>query len=492
MAAWEAGGKLRARVAAGATLFALAAGQKAEASQALTLRGALQDGITVGVAVDQEGAYAPVGSVIQAVQTPDGGMTLAYTPTAGSDPILYTLTEPSGGSIFGYAVSQNLTVVGSAETVDGTSYAFRWTPSLGVVSIQDPAADWAEAFAVNKDGTVAVGGETPSGQWYQQAFRWVLTDPATGAGVTTNIGAVFNPGGYSQATGVSDDGTVVVGLNTADGVIHAFRWVLTDPATGAGAFTDIGSGALNSNATAVSGDGAVVVGALQPSDGSPYVHAFRWTQADSMVDLGVLSGQLNSTALAVNHDGSVVVGASWIGDIGEDYYGGTALYGTVPSSSRAFRWTQATGMQDLNTLMSSAGVDMQGYTLLTANAVSADGQFIGGSLIKSGAAAGANVGPYVVRYCDATVKRRLCRLQSVDPRERRLWKWRVGEWRFWRQRLRERRLWKWGVGERRLGERRVRKWRLRRQRLRKWRVGQRRLWKRRVREQRFGKEQLGE
>lgn len=64
--------------------------------------------------------------------------------------------------------------------------------------------------------------------------------------------------------------------------------------------------------------------------------AFRWTQADGMIDLGTLrtDNMGNSYAYGVNAAGSVVVGSAF-------YSGATA---------HAFRWTQDTGMTDLGTL----------------------------------------------------------------------------------------------------------------------------------------------
>ena len=74
--------------------------------------------------------------------------------------------------------------------------------------------------------------------------------------------------------------------------------------------TFVGLGALpgttTSLATGVSADGSVVVGLSGSSD----ERAFRWTAAGGMVDLGGLPGDSESRALGVSADGSVIVGAS--------------------------------------------------------------------------------------------------------------------------------------------------------------------------------------
>ncbi len=87
-------------------------------------------------------------------------------------------------------------------------------------------------------------------------------------------------------------------------------------------------GGNSSEARAVSADGSVVVGTADDSNGNP--RAFRWTLATGLQDLGTLGGD-GSEATDVSADGSVIVG--WSDDNNSIY--------------RAFKWTAATGMQDL-------------------------------------------------------------------------------------------------------------------------------------------------
>ncbi|MCX7688372.1 MAG: hypothetical protein N2045_10415 [Fimbriimonadales bacterium] len=106
----------------------------------------------------------------------------------------------------------------------------------------------------------------------------------------------------------------------------------------------------------VSADGKVVVGAVYNASG--YVRAFRWTQATGMQDLGTLGGQ-ESWALGVSADGSVVVGGAY----------------NASNQYRAFRWTAATGMVDLGTL---------GGRTSWANDVSANGRVVVGTAQHTG------------------------------------------------------------------------------------------------------------
>ncbi len=115
------------------------------------------------------------------------------------------------------------------------------------------------------------------------------------------------PGSFSSsATGVSADGSVVVGSSTRTPMwtTEAFRWT---QATGMVGLGDLPGGSFYSDANGVSADGSVVVGISNIGNGS---EAFRWTQATGMVGLGNLSGWNSSSASGVSADGSVVVGTA--------------------------------------------------------------------------------------------------------------------------------------------------------------------------------------
>jgi probable HAF family extracellular repeat protein len=107
-----------------------------------------------------------------------------------------------------------------------------------------------------------------------------------------------------------------------------------------------------STAYGVSANGSVVVGRARNAAGQ--WRAFRWTEARGMQDLGTLGGD-QSWALGVSADGSVVVG--WAEN--------------AAGHERAFRWTEARGMQDLGTLPGGDGS--------AATGVSADGSVVVGS-----------------------------------------------------------------------------------------------------------------
>jgi probable HAF family extracellular repeat protein len=93
------------------------------------------------------------------------------------------------------------------------------------------------------------------------------------------------PGGtfFSEATAVSSDGSVVVGVsNSASGKEEAFRWT---SATGMVGLSDLPGGSFQSVARHVSSDGSVIVGYSESASGQT---AFRWTSSGGMVSLGDL------------------------------------------------------------------------------------------------------------------------------------------------------------------------------------------------------------
>jgi len=125
-------------------------------------------------------------------------------------------------------------------------------------------------------------------------------------------------------------------------------------------------GALISKATDVSADGRVVVG---ESQSHLCREAFRW-EGGVMVGLGTLTGGGESVARAVSADGSVVVG---------DDISGASPPGTV----EAFVWSESTGMRSVqNVLADEFGLDLSGWSLISALGVSDDGLTIMGNGIN--------------------------------------------------------------------------------------------------------------
>lgn len=202
-----------------------------------------------------------------------------------------------------------------------------------------------KAFGISADGTTIVGQNLDATN-NLQGFCW------TSGG---SVGLGYASGCYaSTAVGISDDKTKIAMncVRTADNGTQAAIWV-----SAAISLLPLVGGAVWSQAFAISGDGTTVVGLLAfgPLSSPTGYHAFRWTLAGGMVDLGVLAGGDFTQAQAVSHDGSIIVGSSnpagWV--------------------TQAWRWTSGTGIVALGGLA--------GANASNALGISSDGTTVVGS-----------------------------------------------------------------------------------------------------------------
>jgi len=331
---------------------------------------------------------------------------LALAPFA--DPVYAERVVDLGnltGADFSYATDisgDGSIIIGDGGFFGYKYHTFRWTEAGGMVPMGDMSGtNSCSAFGISSDGSTAVGycRQTVGARW--TAFTWsqdnlgvgqfVQLNPLTGGTSTSAFAAsdngsivvgnaegvddsrsysravLWNQGQIqdlvaqdrqfttlSSATGVSSDGSVVVGWQSQDQTLqtnHAFRW------TAGSGMVDLMTNATadilayqTSEANDVSADGNVVVGML-----GYYAGAFRWTAATGMVDLGYLDSSNDTVAHGVSADGSIVVGQS----------------GVDGGSYHAFSWTLEGGMIDLGTLT--------GGTQSYANAITDDGTLIVGS-----------------------------------------------------------------------------------------------------------------
>jgi probable HAF family extracellular repeat protein len=289
-------------------------------------------------------------------------------------------------------------VVGVRESTTTPQRGFFWTREQGVVELGTLPGD-SSSFAVgaSTDGSVIVG-TSQGGSGTQTAVRWDR-DPATGTYAIASLGV---PGGWmlSAATGVSGDGSVIVGTLTAPDYAgrSAFRWTVQ---TGIVEFGGLSSGAWTYG-LAVSGDGTTTVGHIDvPSISTPS----RWNAAGIPASFSVCSGQCRAYAQAVSNDGSVVVGYTesfgpafrWTSATGSVDLpvptGATALrafsmsgdgrvVGCTTASSQggeATVWTASRGLINLNTYLPTRGVDLTGWYLSHVYGISADGRVLVGA-----------------------------------------------------------------------------------------------------------------
>lgn len=142
--------------------------------------------------------------------------------------------------------------------------------------------------ALTPDGKTAVGRACHTKD-ENEAFRWTETGGVQWLGM---IRPQDGKTAYSLATGVSDDGQVVIGdtgTDTKQSVTsQAFRWTATQGMQGLG-FIDARSKMRWSTAMALNHDASVVVGSSRNAQGRG--EAFRWTAATGVQGLGMLRGR---------------------------------------------------------------------------------------------------------------------------------------------------------------------------------------------------------
>jgi probable HAF family extracellular repeat protein len=209
------------------------------------------------------------------------------------------------------------------------------------------------AWSASADGSVIVGYSDTSTA-FMQAFRW------TQAGGMVALPDL--PGGneFSEALGVSADGSVAVGQGTSDAGIEACVWT-TDGAFGLGSLP---GGEYRSQARAISADGTVVVGGSRSELSGPDAwEMFRWTEQDGMIGLGDLpGGDFGSYAYDTSVDGSVLVGT-----------------GTSQRGLEAAVWDAGHGLRSVYDILTGEGHDLSGWSLTSATGVSDDGLTIVGT-----------------------------------------------------------------------------------------------------------------
>jgi probable HAF family extracellular repeat protein len=160
----------------------------------------------------------------------NNGRAVRWTPTGG----LQDLGTVGGTESFADDASANgSVVVGQSRDRNGFWKAFRWTGASGMRDLGTLGGPMAAAYNISDDGSVVVGRAlTSSNSASDRAFRWTsqkgmqnLQQALQNAGVTSVTGWIL-----LGATGVSADGTVIVGegINPAK-QREAFRAVLPLP-----------------------------------------------------------------------------------------------------------------------------------------------------------------------------------------------------------------------------------------------------------------------
>jgi probable HAF family extracellular repeat protein len=262
------------------------------------------------------------------------GQVIGYSTTSNQQTHAFVWTREGGmidigtlGGAASYPAAINAAgeVVGYSQTADGSQHPFTWTRSGGIVDLGFEGT----ATAVSPSGEVV-------GEAGGRAFTWT---PQAGVTMLGTFG-----GDWSRALDVSPSGQVVGEASYAPHFQfgRAFSWTKT------GGMVDLGTleGSYASLATNVTRSGDVVASCQTRFDnglGELFSHACMWTQEDGLTDLGTLGppDHSESYAAAVSPN-ETVVGYSHNFVKTDDYF---HLVWT-----HAFAWTRADGMTDLGTL----------------------------------------------------------------------------------------------------------------------------------------------
>lgn len=262
-----------------------------------------------GTAVSADGSV--IAGYCQSNPSPGTTVERAFRWTAQTG--MVELPDLPGGSLRFQAngMSGDGSVIAGWSAGDQTGPAVRWTAQTGTVPLGHPPglpSNSSHAYAVSADGSTIVGDVWHSGGATLEAFRW------TEQTCMVVLGLAGFPGMQtSTATAVSADGSVIVGYATGindDGLAlqEAFRWT---EETGMVLLGSLPGTLPFSQATGVSADGSIVVGNGRGG--------WIWTEETGMVrmsdyltGLGITIGPYAIYRVdGISADGTVIVGTAW-------------------------------------------------------------------------------------------------------------------------------------------------------------------------------------
>jgi probable HAF family extracellular repeat protein len=308
------------------------------------------------------GVWPAAGTYASAISG-DGSTIMGYgwvCPNGGT-----TCTSSDRVKAYRWTVADKYQILGSsgdssffgagAVSFDGSVIVGEHPQPTGFAAFRWTAAQGMKQLPLNIANAVTANGAMVAGgdNWWKTSGQTGIFGPFPGEQDQTSA---FGLSGTAPAPVAV--GAAIKGSNAFGPAFHAFRW------TPAGGLQDLGlTTGTESFATAISANGLVIVGEARDAGG--FWRAFRWTDSTGMQDIGTLGGP-ESAAFAVNKDGTVIVGSS--------------LTSGSTGSSHMFRWTAKTGMQDLKTVLQAAGVHTadKWVSLDTVDGISADGTTIVG------------------------------------------------------------------------------------------------------------------
>lgn len=301
------------------------------------------------------------GSPTWQLWNPDLGTT---EDIGGASPSDYgagqTEFSADGQRVCGTTAGSQGTEMATYDRTTGT-----WTPHGGLGLVMD--GNTSSAWDILGDGETVVGMGWLGG-FSAHGMAWNAAE-----GVM-DLGSLFTDAS-TRANAVSDDGGVVVGWQDFNGPWKSAVW-RKNPAGGYDPneyllINPMGSASDEFNqvgeCSAVSADGTWIGGY---GDFANNEEPWIWSQATGLVNLGALPNMGRGYVTAFSADGSTVVG--WFDG---QFFG---------SPRKAFIWTEADGLQDLNTFATNElGVILGSQQLYSAADISPDGHYISGTGVNS-------------------------------------------------------------------------------------------------------------
>jgi probable HAF family extracellular repeat protein len=314
--------------------------------------------------------FTPLGGGLpsQANGVSGDGQWVVGTANGAAGPVAFRWSASTGIQNLGNGTANGVSddgsvVVGGSNLGSGTE-AYRWTQAGGMVGLGDlpTGGFFSEAAAVSADGLIVVGrsdsdhvvefqGETRVSD--VEAFRWDAGTGMVGLGIVSP--APWYNEFFSFATGISADGTVIAGSTTLESNDAPFWWTATSGMHASCYECELlGFG--------ISPDGKTVVGGVPHGGWGGSV--IRWDyETGDIQGLGTPEGTTFSAALDASWDASILVGYAGPEETEEEH---------------ATIWFEDGSSRYLQDLLTELGLDLSGWFLEAATAISYDGHTIVG------------------------------------------------------------------------------------------------------------------